>query len=97
MPDAKNYLIEMLEFYIFKLKKDGCTMDEINSVTETLQENIPISGTIKDFAEFYNQPESAVRTVLARKVFDNPKRVLLHPFCSFAKCVPINWRKKKDL
>ena len=97
MLNAKNYLIEMLEFYLFKLKKDACTMDEINAAAKALEENMPVSGTIKDFAEFYNKPESAVRTVLSRKVFDKPRRILLHPFYAFAKSVPLNWRNNRNL
>lgn len=85
----------MLEFYIFKLKKDGCTMDEINAATKTLQENLPISGTIRDFSKFYNKPENQVRATISRKLIATPKRRLLYPFHNFSKIVPDSWRNKE--
>ena len=93
--DSKKYLIEILDFYKHKLTSDGCTMDEINSVTKTIEENLNISGTISDFAKFYNVPETTVRTNIFRKMFDKPKRVLLYPFLKFARIVPSKWHSNK--
>ena len=53
-----------------------------------------IDGTIKDFANFYGVPESVVRTKIARKMIDKPKRKVLYPFNKFIKIVPEKWHKK---
>lgn len=94
MKDASEYLIEILEFYIYKLKGGKCTTEEINSATKVLQENMEIHGTISDFANFYGVSESNVRANIARKLFAKPKRVLLYPFHKFMKIIPESWRKK---
>ena len=97
MDDASKYLIEILEFYIFKLKKNGCTMEEINAATKALEENMNINGTISDFAEFYGVPETTIRTNIFKKMFAKPKRIVLYPFHKFIKIVPAKWRQKRPL
>ncbi len=94
MDDASKYLIEIFEFYIYKLKTGGCTMDEVNSATEAIENNMKITGAIKDFAKFYGKPESQIRATIARKLLAKPKRVLLYQFHEFMKIVPDSWRKK---
>ena len=93
--DAKSYLIEILEYYIYRLKGDKCTMSEIQSATKVLEENMDVNGTISDFAEFYKVPEVTVRTNIHRKMFAKPKRVVLYPFQKFLKIVPDKWRSNK--
>jgi len=93
--DAKRYLHDMLSFLQYKLDNNLCTMEEIESVSKTLQENLQVSGTIKDFAKFYNKPEVNVRVAIHDKLADKPKRVVLYPFHKFAKVVPDKWRDKK--
>ena len=56
MFNPKDYLIEILEFYIKKLQSDSCTMEEINSATHTLESNMKVYGSISDFADFYHKP-----------------------------------------
>ncbi|MBO7510248.1 MAG: hypothetical protein J6T35_03610 [Bacteroidales bacterium] len=92
--DAKKYLIETLDYYKKRVSEDACTMEEINSVAKTLEENMQIHGTISDFANFYNVSESNVRATISRKLIAKPKRKLLYPFHKFAKIIPENWRKK---
>lgn len=93
--DAKQYLHDMLSFLQYKLDNNLCTMEEIESVSKTLQENLQVSGTIKDFAKFYNQPEVNVRVAIHNKLLDKPKRVVLYPFQKFAKVVSDKWRNNK--
>lgn len=95
MKSPKDYLIEILEYYIFKLKEDKCSMDEIESVTKAVEQNMEIHGTISDFAKFYDVPETTIRTNISRKMLDKPKRKVLYPFHKFAKIVPDKWRKPK--
>lgn len=95
MIDAKTYLIEILEYYIQRLKTNKCTMAEIQSTTKALEENMDIKGTISDFASFYNVPEQNIRNNISRKLMAKPERKLLYPFHKFAKIVPDKWRHTK--
>lgn len=92
--NAKEELLEILEFYKFKIKNNGCTMEEINSAAKMLEENLNISGTIRDFAEFYDVPESVIRTNISRKLIDKPKRKVMYPFHKFIKIAPEKWKNK---
>jgi len=94
MTNSTDLLIEILEFYIFKLKAGKCTQQEAESATKTIVSNMEIDGTISDFANFYGVSESNVRAVIARKLFAKPKRILLYPFHKFIQIIPESWRKK---
>lgn len=93
--DAKQYLHDILAFWMYKLDNNMTTMEEIETVTRAMQENMQISGTIKDFAKFYNKPEVNVRVAIHNKLLDKPKRVVLYPFQKFAKVVSEKWRDNK--
>ena len=92
--DPKQYLIEILDYYKYKLTNGKCTMDEIKSVTNAIVENTELDGTISDFAKFYRVSETNVRATIARKLIAKPKRKLLYPFHKFARIIPERWRKK---
>ena len=92
--DAKKELLEILDYYKFKLKKNACTMEEINSAAKMLQENMKINGTLDDFAEFYGKTKTAVSSQIKRNLIDRPKKnVTLYPFHKFRRVVPDSWRK----
>ena len=93
--DAKGYLLDILAFWKYKVDNNLCTMEEIESVSKALQENLETNGTVKDFAEFYGQPEVNVRVAINRKLLAKPKRVVMYPFHKFAKVVSDKWRKNK--
>lgn len=94
MINSTDLLIEILEFYIYKLKSGKCAQQEAESATKTIVSNMEIDGTISDFAKFYGVSESNVRAVIARKLLAKPKRILLYPFHNFMKVIPDSWRKK---
>lgn len=91
--DAKKELLEILDYYKYRVQ-NGCTMDEINSTLKMLENNMKVNGTIKNFADFYGVPESVVRTNIARKMVDKPKRKVLYPFHKFIKIVPEKWHNR---
>lgn len=93
--DAKKYLIETLDYYKKRIQNDSCTMEEINSAAKAIESNMEVHGTISDFAKFYDVPETTIRTNIARKLFDKPKRKVLYPFHKFIKIVPDKWLKNK--
>lgn len=92
--DAKDYLIEILDFYKYKLQTGGCGMSEMNDVLHALEENMELNGSIEDFAKFYGQTEQNIRTTINRNLIDKPKRKILYPFHKFSKVIPPKWRKK---
>ena len=94
--DAKHILSEILAYYKDKVDNDLCTMEEMESVSRLLQENMEIHGSISDFARFYDVSEGNVRSTINRKLLAKPKRILLYPFHKFRKIVPEKWRKRKE-
>ena len=95
MINPKSYLIEILDYYKYKLENDLCTMDEINSATQALEKDMRVTGTIEDFANFYGVSQNTVRTNIFRKLFAKPKRKVLYPFHDFNRIVPDKWHKDK--
>ena len=93
--DAKQRLVEILDFWKYKLDHNSCTLEEIESVTRLLEENLELDGTIGDFASFYGKSKDAVNSVIKRRMIQKPKRnVVLYPFRIFQKLIPDSWRGK---
>jgi hypothetical protein len=93
--DARDELIEILDYYKHKLLHGGCTMEEIDSVKRTIVENMEISGTIGDFADFYGKSKDAVNGIIKRNLIAKPRRnVVLYPFHKFRSIIPASWRRK---
>lgn len=91
-----EYLKEILRFYLFKLDDGGCGMEEVDSLTKILEQNMELSGTISDFAKFYGVPESNVRVVIHRNMLETPKRRVHYSFNKFLKAVPEKWITSKN-
>ena len=93
--NARDELIEILDFYKYKLMNNKCTMQEIESVKKTIIENMEVDGTIGDFAEFFGKSKDAVNGVIKRNLIAKPKRnVVLYPFHAFFKVRPKGWSHK---
>lgn len=89
-----EYLKEILRFYLFKLDAGGCGMQEVDSLTKLLEQNMQLSGTKEEFARFYGKSKDAVSSVINRKMSVKPKRnKVLYPFHLFAKLVPPSWHE----
>ena len=95
--DAKELINLTLDFYKYKVNNGSCTMEDLNSVSEMLQENLDVIGTVEDFSRFCDIPENQVRTIISRKVIDKPKRRVFYRFLPFIKNVPRNVLRKKGL
>lgn len=93
--DAKNELKSLLQYGIYKLDNNLSTMEEIQSLTKVLQENLELSGTIEDFSKFFGKPEVTVRTTIHKKLIAKPKRRVMYPFLKFLKVVPDKWLNSK--
>ena len=94
--DAEKYLSEILGYYKYKVDNKLCTMDEINGATKALEQNMDISGTISDFAEFFGKSKDAVNGIIKRNIYEKPRRnVVLYRFQIFLKRIPDSWRGKR--
>ena len=93
--NSKDTLIEILEYYIHRLKSGGCTMAEIDDALRVVEQNMEIEGTISYFADFYGKTKEAVSGVIMRRMIPKPKKNLtLYSFSFFRKIVPESWHKK---
>lgn len=88
----KKYLIEILDFFKYKLENDKCTDEDMREAFKLLQSNVVSGATIKDIADYYGQSESNVRNVVSRKCMRKPKRVVLYDFMHISKIIPKGWK-----
>ena len=93
--DAKNEILEVLEFWKYKVANNLCTPEEMESLSKMLQENMDMYGTVEDFAKFFDVSETQIRTTINRKMIDKPKRRVYYRFMSFLKIIPKSWRDKR--
>ena len=94
--DAKELINQTLDYYKYKINNDLCTMEEIESVSEMLQKNLNVIGTVEDFSKFCEIPQSHVRNIISRKVLDKPKRRVYYRFFPFLKNIPPKVLKNKE-
>lgn len=93
---AKRILLEFLDYLRYKVENDKLTMSEVDGFSRILQENLPLSGTISDFAEYYKKPEVNVRVAIHQRMISKPVRRVFYSFNAFRKCVPDSWKNRKD-
>lgn len=96
----KNYLINILENALYRLRNDECTAEEIESVSSALKDNLCTYTTIDNIAKKYNKPNRAVHDAINRHRWGNklrPKRIHLYKTEEIEDALPLTWeRKKKD-
>lgn len=92
-PLGKRIVLEFLDYLSFKVRTDSLTMEETDSLARTFMENISLTGTIDDLADFYNQSRENVKVVINRKLLSKPKRRVFYSFNAFNKVIPKSWRK----
>ena len=95
--DEKETILQTLDFLKYQIINNLCTMEEVRSATELLQNSLDIKGTVEDFAKYLDKPESSVRNVISRKVLDKPKRRVYYRFFPFIKSIPLKWLSDKKL
>ena len=89
---AKKILSDFLGFLKYKVDNDKLTLEEEQAFARFIEENIPLSATTEDIAEYYGQSPVNVRAVISRKMLDKPKRRLMYPFLKFIRIKPQKWR-----
>ncbi len=94
MEIIKNILLDMIDFYRYKIVNDKCTSEDMKAAFELLRDKAVSEATIKDIANFYSQSENNVRNVVSRKVMSKPKRAVLYNFFDVANIIPESWRRR---
>lgn len=97
---GKKIILDFLDYLAFKVRNDSLTMEETNAIAKTFLDNIRLSGTIDDLANFYGQSRNNVKVVINRNLVPKPKRRVFYSFNAFRKIVPKRWleryTQKKD-
>ena len=52
-----------------------------------------IRATVRDIAGYYGKSQTAVRSVIHRRMLSKPKRRVLYDFHEFQRVVPDSWRE----
>lgn len=85
-------LLEVLDFYRYKIENDKCTDCDMREAFNLLSENVSSEATISDIAKHYGQSESNVRNVLSRKYVGKPTRKVSYNFAKVLTLIPESWR-----
>lgn len=88
-----NLLSEFLDFLKFKLDNNKLTLSEIDGLKKAFTENVNLTGTAEDIADFYHKGTQEVRNVVSRKMLTKPQRKVHYSFNEFQIVVPNNWKK----
>lgn len=94
-PLGKKIVLEFLDYLSFKVRSDSLTMEEVESIARTIEENITILGTADDFARFYDKPRTNISSTINRCMLEKPKRRVFYSFKAFRKIVPHKWKCQK--
>lgn len=89
---AKRLLSEFLSFLQYKIDNDLLTMEEMDSLSKTVETNLNLIGTADVFSKFYDQPRTNISSVIHRKLLDKPQRRVFYSFNSFQRIVPNKWK-----
>lgn len=87
-------LSEFLSFLKFKVDNNILTLEEVASILRLIEEKVTVSGTAEDFAAFYHQSVTNVRSVIKRHIPDAHRRRVVYPFGLFRKNVPRRWHER---
>ena len=92
---GKRILSEFLDFMKYKVDNDLLTMEEVESIAKTIEENLDLAGTADDFARYYGQSRTNVSSVINRRMLEKPVRIVYYRFKSFRRIIPDKWHCHK--
>lgn len=104
MEATLKYVIEMLEFVLFKLRKvqageDECSMDELDTIRDFFAHSLDVRVTTDDIAEYYGKSNESVRAALSRHYIpprEWPTRKKAWRISFVHRIVPESWNKRGD-
>lgn len=92
-----DILVATLRFWIRKIKRGECTIEQQQAVLDAIDSAGGALGTIDEIASFYGKSKDAVSGVIKRRYVGKPKRnVALYSLSKFMKIAPRSWRVRGD-
>ena len=91
---GKRIVLEFLDYLSFKVRSDSLTMEEVESIARTIEENMTLLGTADDFARFYDKPRTNISSTINRSMLEKPIRRVFYSFKAFRKIVPHKWNSQ---
>ena len=90
---VRNLLCDFLGFLKHKVETEGLTLEEQQALLRVIEESVPVYATTEDLAGYYKKSQTAVRSILHRKMLSKPRRRVLYNFREFQRVVPDKWKK----
>lgn len=88
-----NILSEFLGFLKHKLDSNSLTLSEMEGLKRAFMDNLSLSGTAEDIADYYGRSVQDVRNVVHRKMHAKPQRKVHYSFNEFREIAPESWKK----
>ena len=89
----REALADMFGILEYKVRNGEMSYDDMTAILSILEANGGVKATASDLAGFYRQSEDNIRHVLHRNFMPKPVRKVYYDMLSFAKNVPLKWRK----
>lgn len=91
---AENFVIEILEFSISKIRAGKCSPKELGRVAQILSEEMNVEASIEEMAEHFGRSKNNVSNVIHRSYVGKPERKVVYNFAKFLKIIPSSWRRR---
>ena len=93
--EMEEITIDVLEFFIERLKDGSCPLSQLEAVYKAYAENMDVSATADELSRHFGKSKTAVHGIIKRNMTARPKRNITHySFKNFIKVMPPSWRKK---
>jgi len=94
----EEIIIDVLEFFVRKLKRGDCPMSQVNAAYKAIIENLDVFATADDLSDHFGKSRVAVHGVIKRNMTVKPKRnITLYSLLNFIKVMPSSWHRKQKL
>ena len=90
---VKKLLCDFLGFVKHKVETDGMTLEEQQALLHLIEDSVPIYATVEDLSGYFERSQTAIRSIIHRKMLKKPKRRVMYDFKEFRKITPDKWRK----
>ena len=91
---AEDFVIEILEFSISKIRAGMCTPKQLGRVAQILSEEMNVEASIEEMAEHFGKSKNNVSNVIHRSYVGKPERKVVYNFAKFLKIIPSSWRRR---
>ena len=89
----RDALADMFGLLEYKVRNGEMTYEDMLGLISLCESHGGIKATVSDLAGYYRQSEDNVRHILHRSYMPKPTRRVYYDMLSFAKNVPLKWRR----